>query len=223
MFKQFGDYEHKQRNRMKFMIKELGWDRWKAEYDRALAACEAEGVPLLEIDPPAAEAAPAWTRDEAPSPNLIASRVAAVQPVGPGHHADARPGLSCPGDEAYARWRATNVRPQKQFGYVIATATVPLGDLTSEQMRVIGELARAYSDGTVRVTMDQNLVFRWVSVGDVRELYRRLSAAGLGLAEAATRGRRRQLPGRGVVPPGGHAVARPRTAARGSPARAGPI
>ncbi len=79
-----------------------------------------------------------------------------------------------PGDEAYARWRATNVRPQKQFGYVMATATVPLGDLTSEQMRVLGELARAYSDGTVRVTVDQNLVFRWVSVGDVRELYRRL-------------------------------------------------
>ena len=91
-----------------------------------------------------------------------------------------------PGDEAYARWRATNVRPQKQFGYVMATATVPLGDLTSEQMRVIGELARAYGDGTVRVTLDQDLVFRWVSVGDVRELYRRLAAAGLGLAEAAT-------------------------------------
>ena len=60
------------------------------------------------------------------------------------------------------RWRATNVRPQKQFGYVMATATVPLGDLTSEQMRVIGELARAYGDGTVRVTLDQDLVFRWV-------------------------------------------------------------
>ena len=91
-----------------------------------------------------------------------------------------------PGDEAYARWRATNVRPQKQFGYVIATATVPLGDLTSEQMRVLGELARAYGDGTVRVTVDQNLVFRWVPVGDVRELYRRLAAASLGLAEAST-------------------------------------
>ena len=68
----------------------------------------------------------------------------------------------------------------------MATATVPLGDLTSEQMRVLGELARAYGDGTVRVTMDQNLVFRWVPVGDVRELYRRLAAAGLGLAEAST-------------------------------------
>ena len=35
--------------------------------------------------------------------------------------------------------------------------TVPLGDLTSAQMRVLGELARAYGDGTVRVTPDQNL------------------------------------------------------------------
>ena len=34
--------------------------------------------------------------------------------------------------------------------------------------------------------MDQNLLFRWVRVGDVRELYRRLAAAGLGLAEAST-------------------------------------
>jgi sulfite reductase (NADPH) hemoprotein beta-component len=68
----------------------------------------------------------------------------------------------------------------------MVTATVPLGDLTSEQMRVLGELSLAYSDGTVRVTVDQNLVFRWVPIGDVRELYRRLAAASLGLAEAAS-------------------------------------
>ena len=53
-------------------------------------------------------------------------------------------------------------------------------------MRVLGDLARAYGDATARVTVDQNLVIRWVPVGDVRELYRRLSAAGLGLADAAT-------------------------------------
>ena len=45
------------------------------------------------------------------------------------------------GEESYARWRQSNVRPQKQFGFVTATVTVPLGDLTSEQMRVLGELA----------------------------------------------------------------------------------
>ncbi len=68
----------------------------------------------------------------------------------------------------------------------MAVASVPLGDLTSEQMRVIGELARAYGDGAIRVTADQDLLFRWVNSCDVRQLYRRLAAAGLGLAEAGT-------------------------------------
>jgi sulfite reductase (NADPH) hemoprotein beta-component len=186
VFHRLGDYQHKQRNRMKFLIKTLGWERWLEEYERELDGAREDGtVPLLEIDPPATETAPGWERAAAPSPNLVAARVAAATPIGPGIMPILAP-VYLPGDEAYARWRATNVRPQKQFGYVSATATVPLGDLTSEQMRVIGELARAYSDGTVRVTVDQDLVFRWVSVSDVRELYRRLSAASLGLAEAAT-------------------------------------
>ena len=185
VFKQFGDYKHKQRNRMKFMIKTLGWDRWREEYDRELANARAGEVPPLELEPPVSESAPAGRSGEAPAPNLIAARVAASTPLGPGVTPTLAP-IYLPGEEAYVRWRATNTRPQKQFGYVMATATVPLGDLTSEQMRVIAELARAYSDGTVRVTVDQNLLFRWVSVGDVRELYRRLSAASLGLAEAAT-------------------------------------
>jgi sulfite reductase beta subunit-like hemoprotein len=64
--------------------------------------------------------------------------------------------------------------------------SVPLGDLTSEQMRILGELAGAYGDGTVRVTPDQDLLFRWVNACDMRQLYRRLAAAGLGLAEAGT-------------------------------------
>src|SRR6185436_6810963 len=34
--------------------------------------------------------------------------------------------------------------------------------------------------------MDQDLVFRWVKSGDIRPLYGRLSAAGLGLPEAGT-------------------------------------
>jgi sulfite reductase beta subunit-like hemoprotein len=186
VFHRFGDYKHKQRNRMKFMIKELGWDRWREEYDRELAACRAEGaVPLLTIDPPASEAPIEGNRAAAPSPSLIASRVSAAPPKGPGITPTLLT-IQMPGDEAYARWRLTNVQPQKQFGFVIATATVPLGDLTCEQMRVLGELARAYGDGTLRVTPDQDLVFRWVPIGEVRELYRRLSAASLGLAEAAT-------------------------------------
>src|SRR5262245_9264281 len=185
VFKARGDYQHKQRNRMKFMIKELGWDVWYAEYLRALEDCHNDGVPLLTIDPPATEPIPSWSRATAPAPNLIVSRVSAGQPTGPGVTPPIVP-VFLSSDEAYQRWRTTNVKPQKQFGYVMATATVPLGDLTSEQMRVLAELAEAYSDASVRITTDQNLVFRWVPVGDLRELYRRLSAASLGLAEAST-------------------------------------
>ena len=197
VFQRLGDYQHKQRNRMKFMIKTLGWTRWREEYDRELTACRLRGeVPTLEIDPPADRS------DAGLGEGLVAvgrphrSRVSARAASRSRPDARRRPGLQA-GDEAYARWRATNVRPQKQFGYVMAVATVPLGDLTSEQMRVLGELARAYGDGTVRVTPDQDLLFRWVNACDVRQLYRRLAAAGLGLAEAGNDRRRRELPGRG--------------------------
>jgi sulfite reductase (NADPH) hemoprotein beta-component len=186
VFKRLGDYQHKQRNRIKFMIKALGWDRFVEEYERELAWTRGEGsVALLTITPPPAESAPDGMRADAPSPMTIATRVGAAPPTGPGVMPQLLP-VFVAGDEAYARWRSTNVKPQKQFGYVMAIATVPLGDLTSEQMRVLAELALAYSDGTVRVTVDQNLVFRWVPVGEVRELYRRLAAASLGLAEASS-------------------------------------
>jgi sulfite reductase (NADPH) hemoprotein beta-component len=186
VFHRLGDYKHKQRNRMKFLIKAIGWEQWYAEYQRELEKARGEsGAPPLEIDPPSEESAPASPRGEAASPNLIAARVAAGTPVGPGITPVLAP-VYLPGEDSYARWRATNVRQQRQFGYVTATASVPLGDLTSEQMRVVAELARAYGDGSIRVTIDQDLVFRWVPVSQVRELYRRLSAASLGLAEAAT-------------------------------------
>src|SRR5262249_1930036 len=136
------------------------------------------------IDPPA-ETQPDWERAEPPSASLVAARVAGAPAHGPGIAPSIAP-IYQPGDEAYARWRATNIRPQKQFGYVTVTATLPLGDITCEQMRVVVDLARAYGDGSVRVTIDQNLVLRWVRVNDVRELYKRLSAGSLGLAEAAT-------------------------------------
>src|SRR5262245_24956234 len=152
VFQRLGDYQHKQRNRMKFMIKTLGWDAWLEEYRREFAACSGEGaVPLLTIEPSATEPAPPSGRGTPPAPNLIVSRVAASQPLGPGITPTLVP-VFLPSEEAYARWRSTNVRPQKQFGYTMATATVPLGDLTGEQMRVVGELARAYGDGAVRVT-----------------------------------------------------------------------
>ncbi len=69
---------------------------------------------------------------------------------------------------AYLSWQRTNVRAQKQPGYVLVTVRLPLGDFTGEQMRIIADLAAAYGDGAVRITPDQNLVFRWVPAARAR-------------------------------------------------------
>ena len=182
-----GDYQHRQRNRMKFMIKALGWDTWKAKYDEALAEVKAKGGVRLPYDPALLpiEQAPEWTLPKAPSIEAVAA--AAATPVsGPG----IMPGSVKlqPLADAYLRWMKSNVRPQKQAGYVYVTARLPLGDFTSGQMRVLADLAEAYGDGTVRLTIDQNVVYRWVKVDAVDAFYQRLDAAGMGAPDANTLG-----------------------------------
>jgi sulfite reductase beta subunit-like hemoprotein len=86
----------------------------------------------------------------------------------------------------YSHWLSTNVSRQKQAGYFFVNATLPLGDFTSQQMRILGDLATSFADGTIRVTAEQNLVFRWVPKDAVPELYRQLAAAGMGLPDAGT-------------------------------------
>src|SRR5262249_37821449 len=86
----------------------------------------------------------------------------------------------------YSRWLRTNVRAQKQQDFVSAVVTVPLGDMSGEQYRIVGQLASAYGDGSVRVTAVQDLVLRWVRRASLPDLYARLDAAGLGLADADT-------------------------------------
>jgi len=189
VFHRLGDREHRQRNRMKFLIKALGWDRWRAEVDGALAEVQAAGGTRLPFDPdrPPVEAAPDWPRPSPPSIEDIARRAASTRLGGPGLHPDGgrSPGRPLQGRDR-ARWLETNVRAQKQDGYVTATVTLPLGDVTSVQLRTIADLSLAYGDGTVRFTHDQNAAFRWIPRAVLADLHDRLAAAGLGLPEGGT-------------------------------------
>ena len=139
---------------------------------------------------------------------------------GPGHHAGGRAGAEQPATRTTRAGARRTCGRRSSSASRSAIATVPLGDLTSAQMRVIGRLSRAYGDGTVRVTMDQDLVFRWVKPATFVPLYRRLAAPASGSRRRGDDRRRRQLPGRRIVPARGHAVARARPPARRSSARA---
>ena len=187
VYHRLGDYKHKQRNRLKFLVRSLGWDGFKAEFERELMAFRAEGGAGLPFDPDtvSGEEPPAACRREPPPPLAIAARAATTPVVGPGIVPRVEPQLVVDA-EAFAHWSATNLLSQKQDGWATVIVTTVLGDLTSAQLRLIGELAEGFSDGRVRVTHDQNFVFRWVRNDDVRELYRSLAAAGLARPGAGT-------------------------------------
>ena len=187
VFHNHGDYEHKQRNRLKFLVKSMGWDAWHAEFQRELEDLRSNGGARLPFDPenPPVEAAPEGERLAPPSIADVTAIVSASTVKGPGIVPDVKPGDGNPGRER-AEWLRTNLRPQKQGDYCQVIVSLRLGDITAGQMRAVALLSKAYADGMVRVTVDQNLVLRWVRSGQVPGLYRRLAAAGLGAPGAGT-------------------------------------
>ncbi len=79
----------------------------------------------------------------------------------------------------FAEWRATNVQSQKQAGYAIVTVKTPQGNLTGDQMRGLAKLAEDAGDGSLRFTMNQNVVLAWVPMGAVKRVYKALGELGL--------------------------------------------
>jgi sulfite reductase (ferredoxin) len=91
-----------------------------------------------------------------------------------------------PNPEGFEAWSKTNVYRQRQAGYATVTVTLPLGDFTAPQARAIADLARRHSGGAVRLTVEQNLVLRWVGEADLPALYGELRKIGLGEPGAGT-------------------------------------
>ncbi|WP_242352922.1 nitrite/sulfite reductase [Anaeromyxobacter sp. SG64] len=177
-----GDRVNKQRNRLKFLVRSLGFEPFRALVEEELARVRAEGAPRLPFDPDAAPAdapPPAHARPEPPTAAEISARVAAAPPRGPGEPPAVLPVLA-PSPAALAAFRATNVRPQRQPGFSAVTVSLPQGDVTAAQLEVLADLALAHGDGAVRFASDGKVLLRWVPSDEVPALFARLAAAGLG-------------------------------------------
>ncbi len=183
VFARLGEKKNRARARIKFLVAKLGIDEF-----RRLVAEERKVLPhdprwtsyLKDIhrpsEPPARAEAPL---DGAPRRGTFDGGASGVG--------------------GFDSWSATNVYRQRQPGYCVATVTLPLGDLTSTQMRSLADLARKHcragvapapsSEGKgegVRTTVEQNFVLRWVSEADLPALYEGLKAVGLGAPGAGT-------------------------------------
>jgi len=125
-------------------------------------------------------------------------RRAAMRPVDPALVAAIAAGFAPPVFEAPApvapivgaglrAWVDTNVAPHKLDHYGIVTISLkPIGgtpgDATSEQMRLVAELAEAFGHDEIRVSHEQNLILPHVPRRHLPEIYARLKAAGLATA-----------------------------------------
>lgn len=88
--------------------------------------------------------------------------------------------------EGFERWNSANVYRQRQAGYATVTIALPLGDITAAQLRSVADIARKYVSETIRTTVEQNMVIRWVSEADLPVLYAELNEAGLAEPTAGT-------------------------------------
>ena len=103
VFPRYGDRKHMQRNRMKFLIKSLGWNEWRARFDKALEEFLAEGGAPLPFSGAAVpvEEAPSWPKPTPPTPKMVAA-LAETSVKGPGIVPGSVRLQTLP--DAYVRW-----------------------------------------------------------------------------------------------------------------------
>jgi sulfite reductase (ferredoxin) len=153
VFARLGEKKNRSRARIKFLVQDLGIEKFKE--------LVLEERKILPNDP-------RWTEF--------------IEDAEKFEEKPLRPGGQVPllGSESFQRWVKTNTRPQKQEGYTVVTIALPLGDITSNQLRSLADIARRFTKETIRSTVEQNIVLRWVSQSDLMELHKALDAAGLG-------------------------------------------
>lgn len=159
-----GNRQNKSRARLKYVVRKHGWEGFRALFEAELERVQREVCGKVPIDPTDGDSlsAPPARR------SLPVLKAAMGAPTG------------------YTRWRHTNVYAQKQHGWNAVTVRLVRGDITAAQMRAVGRLCEEHGDGMVRLTIDQNLVLRFVADDQLEPLYLGLQKAGLDKADANT-------------------------------------
>jgi sulfite reductase (NADPH) hemoprotein beta-component len=87
-------------------------------------------------------------------------------------------------NKAFSQWVARSTHPHKVPGYTAVTLSlkkpgIAPGDITSEQMATVADLADQYSFGELRISHEQNIILADVKLTDLHALWQKAKAAGL--------------------------------------------
>ncbi|WP_242118222.1 HEPN domain-containing protein [Aestuariivivens sediminicola] len=134
IFDRHGERRSRAKARMKFLIKDIGLEAFKALVDAEQNAIAMQSVPIN------------------------ADAYEPCTPIEITHIPDTHiKNLS-----AFETWKSTNLIPQKQNGYVAIGIKVLLGDFYTDKARLLADLVEDYAAGEIRLTLRQNIVIPFV-------------------------------------------------------------
>ena len=155
VFDMHGDRKNRNNARIRFLIKDMGIDRFKdlyrAEFDNLshlTASPTAENVPEVVLRQTESGATP----------------------------------LPLP---TYERWRRNAVTAQKQDGYYAVEIAPALGLFDSASLEILADVAQCFGEGALRATNRQSFLLRWVREKELVGLHAALSAKRPDLVEPA--------------------------------------
>ena len=163
IFDRLGDRKNLARNRMRYLVNDMGWEKFQnlVLKERAIVRATQSVVTKLKVD---------TTPDKIRRPLKIS---------------DENGGSSAP--DGYARWLKTNTIKQKQTDYHSVFITLEAGDITSSQLTALATLIREFSsEGKARTGFVQNVALRYVHDDDLIPLYSKLLQSGLAKSGALT-------------------------------------
>jgi sulfite reductase (NADPH) hemoprotein beta-component len=160
VYNRYGRRDNIHKARIKILVKERGAEKFRDEVEAEWAQLKGSAATLTGDDVRRIEGR--FTRPHYEG-------LESVDPVaGPG----------------FANWAKRNVHGHKVPGYAAVTLSlkktgVPPGDVTSDQMEAIAELAERYSFGELRVSHEQNLILADVRQRDLPALWHEARELGL--------------------------------------------
>ena len=171
LFDRHGNRENMARNRMRYLVHEMGWEKFQkmALKERSTVEMTTAYSTGRSFDVKSEED----TRQLPKAPRMAKLPMLndRVTKDGP----------------AFERWLHTNVVAQRQDGYFTVLITLGAGDITASQLRVLASAIREYSaEAIARNTPQQNFAVRYVRGTELRAFYDKLTSAGLGNPGALT-------------------------------------
>jgi sulfite reductase (ferredoxin) len=171
LFDRLGNRDNMARNRMRYLVNEIGWEKFQKMVLKERAIVEmtvsefTKNLYQVNFDDSYVPLKKSTKYNSLP---IVETNISTTS-------------------NSYDRWLHTNVVPQKQENYFTIFITLGAGDITSSQLRSLGLLIRKFSSESIaRNTPQQNFAIRYIYNNDLPAVYKKLMAIGLANPGALT-------------------------------------